>query len=151
MIAITVKAMHATRARSPHQYAIATAAAPPAATGTSGRRMSRVPRARDSSHNAIPTAAAMYARKMAFTVNRVTRARPPSTTPTPSAAGRFRPARTGVRAPSVPSSPGTTGSAAPSAGTSDLEEFGFLVLEQLVHLPHVGVGEIVELPLCAMN
>src|SRR5215475_5703542 len=78
-------------------------------------------------------------------------ARPPSSSPTPSAAGRFRPARTGARAPGVPSAPGTASPADPSPGTSDLEELGFLVLEQLVHLPHVGVGELVELPLGPAN
>src|SRR6516165_553161 len=126
-------------------------------------------------------------RKVAFTVNRVTRASPPSRSPTPTAAGRFRPARaagwalvvmsfaasagsglpasagpvfpapagsglpasagSGLPASGGPVFPASAGSAAPSAGTSDLEEFGFLVLEQLVHLPHVGVGEIVEFPL----
>src|SRR5215469_6220766 len=118
-------------------------------------------------------------------------ASPPSSSPTPIAAGRFRPARAPV-VPSFPASAGpalsasagavfpasagaavpvsagavvpvsagaavpvsaaaafraSAGSAAPSTGTSDLEELGFLVLEQLVHLPHVGVGEIVEFPL----
>src|SRR5438552_8152720 len=113
--------------------------------------MSRVPRARDRSHKATTTAAARYTRKVAFTVNRVTMARPPSSRPTPSAAGRFRPARRGARAPGVLSSPGTAAPAGPSTGTSDLEELGFLVLEQLVHLPHVGVGELVEFPLRPVN
>src|SRR5215831_19323107 len=132
-----VMAMHATRPRSPHQYASAIAAVPPAATGASGRRIPRAPpRARDSSHSAIAAAAARYTRKVAFTVNKVTMARPPSARPTPSAAGRFRPARAaaGAPAPGVPSSAGTAGPAGPSAGTSDLEELGFLVLEQFVHL-----------------
>src|SRR6266480_5659315 len=90
-------------------------------------------------------------RKVALSVNSVTMARPPSATPTPSAAGRFRPARTGARARGVPSFPGTTGSAGPSTDTSDLEELGFLVLEQLIHLAHVGVGQIVEFPLRPAN
>src|SRR6516165_4474699 len=98
-------------------------------------------------------------RKVAFTVNRVTRARPPSSSPTPTAAGRFRPARAAGWAPvglsfsasAGPVFPASAGSAAPSAGTSDLEEFGFLVLEQLVHLPHVGVGEVVKFPLGPAN
>src|SRR6266704_1587852 len=77
-------------------------------------------------------------------------ARQPSSSPTPSAAGRFRPTRTGARAPAVLSSPGTA-PAGPSTATSDLEELGFLVLEQLVHLPHVGVGQLVEFPLCPVN
>src|SRR5499427_10508482 len=113
--------------------------------------MSLVPRARDSSHSATATATARYTRKVAFTVNSVTMARPPSSSPTPSAAGRFRPARTGARAPGVPSAPDAAAPAGPSPGTSDLEELGFLVLEQLVHLPHVGVGELVELPLGPAN
>src|SRR5215470_10865621 len=113
--------------------------------------MSRVPRARDSSHSATATATARYTRKVALTVNRVTMARPPSSSPTPSAAGRFRPARTGARAPGVPSAPGTASPAGPSPGTSDLEELGFLVLEQLVHLSYIGVGELVEFPLGPVN
>src|SRR5437660_10899795 len=77
-------------------------------------------------------------------------ARPPSSSPTPSAAGRFRPTRTGARAPGVLSSPGTA-PAGPSTATSDLEELGFVVLEQLVHLPRVGVGQLAELPPCRVN
>ena len=70
-------------------------AAPPAATGTRARWMSRVASARLSSQAAMPTIAATYSRNVAFTVNSVTRARPPSTTPTAIAIGRLRPVRPG--------------------------------------------------------
>src|SRR6516225_3885240 len=133
--------------------------------------MPRVPNARDSSHSAMTSAAPMYSRKVALTVKRVSRARPPRPSPTSSAAGRFRPVRepgaglsalpgwaAGLSGPpgwgvglSGPlgwqASPGTTGPAGSSTGNSDLEQFGFLVLEQFVHLRHVGMGQLVEFPL----
>src|SRR5690349_24806487 len=63
----------------------------------------------------------------------------PKPAPTPTAAGKFRP----VRRSGFPDadSPGM------SAGRSDFKQFGFLMLEQLVHLGHVGVREVVEFPL----
>ena len=56
---ITVTASAATRGRVPLVYARASISAPPTATGGSGSRMPRSPRARPSSHRATPTTAAM--------------------------------------------------------------------------------------------
>src|ERR1039457_864089 len=46
----------------------------------------------------------------------------------------------------LPGSPSVPGSPCWLGGNLYLEELGFLVPEQVVHLPHVGVGEIVEFP-----
>src|SRR5580658_5873403 len=111
-------------------------AAPPAATGTRVSWMSRACSARLSSHRATPTMAPTYSRNVALTVNSVSSARPPSATPTPIATGRFRPVAIGCRVVS-----------SGARRTSDLEELGFLVLEQLVDLGHVAVRQLVKLAL----
>src|SRR6185437_10402004 len=76
-------------------------------------------------------------------------ARPPSRAPTPMATGRLRPVlvRAGVDADSVTSSGGPDASCLRCK--LDLEELGFLVLEQLVHLTHVAVSQLFELALGA--
>src|SRR5262249_60940817 len=67
-------------------------------------------------------------------------ASPPMPAPTMNAAGRFRPVRRFGFS-------GSADSSGMSAGTSDFKQFGFLMLEQFVHLCDVSVGEVVEFPL----
>src|SRR5262245_10391658 len=67
-------------------------------------------------------------------------ASPPMPAPTMNAAGRLRPGRLFGSSCSADSS-------GMSAGTSDFKQFGFLMLEQFVHLCDVSVGEVVEFPL----
>src|SRR6202042_1237833 len=133
-------------------------AAPPAATGTSARWIPRVPSARLSSQPATPTIAATYTRNVTLTVNSVTSARPPSPTPTAMATGRLRPVRPGrcaVTSGSLTSELLTSELltsellTSGSMPTSDLEKLGFLVLEQLVHLRDVALGQLIELALRA--
>src|ERR1700733_3708238 len=110
-------------------------------------------------------------RNVAFTVSSVSSASPPSITPAPTATGRFRPVAmcldgvSGVACPAgsaagagsplaLPSGLGSSGvmsvvltRRSVYAGLSDLEQLGFLVLEQLVDLRDVGVGQLLQLPL----
>src|ERR1022692_2919334 len=51
----------------------------------------------------------------------------------------------------LPGSPSVPGSPCWLGGNLYLEELGFLVPEQVVHLPHVGVCEIVEFPFRPMH
>jgi hypothetical protein len=89
----TVSPIAASVSRDPSQYAQVIMAAPPAATGITGMLISRLARALVSSASAKATAIPMYSRNVALTVSSVSTTRPPSTTPTPMAAGRLRPAR----------------------------------------------------------
>src|SRR5580700_10164588 len=114
-------------------------AAPPPATGMAGMLMSRLARALVSSVSAKARAIPMYSRNVALTVSSVSTTRPPRTTPTPMATGRLRPARPLGFSESLASSAAVV--------TLDLEELGFLVLEQLVDLRLVGMGEVVEFAL----
>src|ERR1035438_391132 len=113
--------------------------------------------ARVSSQSASATAAPTTTRNRTLMVNRVSRARAPKARPTASAAGRLRPARPDLRSPPLPGSssrPGWPSGPGPSRrpeGNLHLEELGFLVPEQVVHLPYVGVGEVVEFPFRAMH
>src|ERR1700683_5646904 len=125
--------------------------------------MSRVASARLSSQAATPTIAATYTRNVTLTVNSVTSARPPSPTPTAMATGRLRPVRPGrcaVTSGSLTSELMTSELltselltsellTSGSMPTSDLEKLGFLVLEQLVHLRDVALGQLIELALRA--
>src|SRR3954452_16087013 len=100
------------------------------------------------------------------TVSSATRTTAPIASPTPIAIGRVRPARGGLGSSAGSSSAaGSAGSAEPpgsadraGAGrrgrdaeegmdsvTSDLEELGFLVLHEIVHLRHVAGGHALEL------
>src|SRR5262250_517589 len=63
----------------------------------------------------------------------------PKPAPTPTAAGRFRP----VRRSGLPGAD----SSGMWAGESDFKQFGFLMLEQLVHLRDVGVRQVFQFPL----
>src|SRR6202035_475143 len=105
-------------------------------------------------------------RNVALTVSKVSRARPPRSTPTPIAAGRFRPvlmtfgSGSAARAPGGRSS-GTGSSAAMSeifTGRSLMcaaflrsRAAGFLVLEQLIDLGNVLIGELLQLALGAAH
>src|SRR5262249_21933348 len=138
-------------------------AAPPTHRGITGIVISRARRARLSSPIAIATPTPMTMRKVDFTVNRVTTTRAPRPAPTAAAAGRLRPDRDDrssagwAACPASLSAPGISLAWAvgplsmswPCSWRSklDLEELGFLVLEQLVHLRDVGVRQIVELAL----
>src|SRR6478736_1382463 len=61
-------------------------------------------------------------------------------TPTAIAAGRFRPALLGVR----DAAPSAVAPMLSTATRSDLEQLGFLVLQDLVDLVHVLLGHAVE-------
>src|SRR6516164_4122475 len=85
-------------------------------------------------------------RNVALTVSSVSRARPPMPAPTAIAAGRLRPVlivRVGGLCVVL------TGLSFGTRGPSDLEQLGFLVLEQIVDLGDVAVGQLLQLALGA--
>src|SRR3984957_16916617 len=87
-------------------------------------------------------------RNVPLTVSSVRIARPPRRTPTASAAGRFRPGLSVRGSPlSWPESGGMGCWGSSSSRKLDLEEFGFLVLQQLIHLGDVGVRQLIKFPL----
>src|ERR1700691_6755597 len=94
-MAITVRASAARAAGDQSQYWHVSTALPPAATGITGIWMSRLAKAPVSSVRATTRTAPMYSRNVALTVSSVSTARPPSTAPTPIAAGRVRAALLG--------------------------------------------------------
>src|ERR1700691_2128551 len=146
MTAMTVMASVATSGCSPRQYASASITEPPTTTGISGRRIPRGRSARASSQSATATATPTTTRKRTLIVNSVTRATPPRARPTASAAGRLRPAPPASRWATVAVSLPRAGSPGGPGGNLYLEELGFLVPEQVVHLPHIGVREVFQLP-----
>src|SRR3712207_2515476 len=117
---------------------------PPSISGCSGMSMSLADRPRCSSHTATATATATIPMNAVFQKKSDSRIAATSTTAEVMAAGRSRPAR--------PWSFGTGWEASGDAGLSgvvmegrsDLEQLGFLVLEHLVDLVGVGLGDRVE-------
>src|SRR4051812_40473948 len=74
----------------------------------------------------------------------------PSAAPTATAAPRLRPARDGRRAGGTTAGRWSDDDAVTDAA-SHLEEFGFLVLDQVVDLVHVAVGGALQLLLGARH
>src|ERR1700686_1901808 len=110
--------------------------------GTSGIVISRDRSALPSSHIAIATMTPMRTRKVDLTVNRVRMTRPPRPRPPPAATGRLRPVLELRGCGTL-----VTSGAGSWRSKLDLEELGFLVLEQLVYLADVPGRQLVELAL----
>src|SRR5215210_1535022 len=141
----------------------------PRSTGTSGTTIRSCAKAFDSSHSPSTIATTTTARKAGFHTYSDSRMTAPSATATARAAGRLRPARlrrsggattsigTGssgevVAAPSPVgccAAGSVFGSASTVVSSSDLEQLGFLVPEQLVDRADVLVGDLFELLLTA--
>src|SRR6478672_1366773 len=127
---------------------------PPPITGSRAIRISPVANACPSSHTATSTAATTMSMKAGFQNTSDAMIAAPSTTPDAMAAGSLRPARLGGATggegvAGVREACGDDGSSdsVMSGGlrrSSDLEQLGFLVLEHLVDLVGVLLGDAVE-------
>src|SRR4051794_38305834 len=125
---------------------------PPTMTGPLLTRICPVPNACASSHTATSTAATTITMNAVFQKSSETMIAAPRTTPDAIAAGRLRPARltwggTGVAGVEGTSGRGGGGDDIGRSGlreASDLEQLGLLVLEQLVDLVGVLLGDPIE-------
>src|SRR3954454_8727237 len=142
MVTRAVTAVAVTRAGAPQKYATTTITTPPAASGCSGRSMSRAWNPRCSSQIATVTAPATTTMNKVFQTSRVTRTSAIRTRALAIETGTLRPARPWSCAGAGVS----VVMAGPAGGDecSHLEQLGLLVLEQLVDGVGVLLGRRVQ-------
>src|SRR5450432_943269 len=129
----------------PPAYAASNTAPAPMTSGISGTATARPRSARLSSRTAAIMMTIVNTTKAAFTMNSEAATAAPSRTPIVIAARKSRPA---LR----PGTAGASGSGTCGSGfTSDLEQLDFLVPQDVVDLPDIAMGEVVEFFLGAVD
>src|SRR5450432_2037207 len=129
----------------PPAYAASNTAPAPMTSGISGTATARPRSARLSSRTAAIMMTIVNTTKAAFTMNSEAATAAPSRTPIVIAARKSRPA---LR----PGTAGASGSGTCGSGfTSDLEQLDFLVPQDVVDLPDIAMGEVVEFFLGAVH